>query len=161
MGTGPDGGVSQHILHADNVVRLVWGNDRELLTYDDAGGSYWGQLATVEGATIVTAADCKSAGDNHAGGWAGGSVIIVNGTGAGQYRRIVVPGIGAEPSNPSNRTWVLDSAFAVAPDASSFVEIMPFRGRNLWAGTCGRTEGRFNFTDTHSITWWPIPRAAA
>ena len=38
VGTGPDGGFDHHILHVDNVVRSVWGNDRELLTFDDAGG---------------------------------------------------------------------------------------------------------------------------
>jgi hypothetical protein len=27
MGTGPDGGYDHHILHADNIVELVWGND--------------------------------------------------------------------------------------------------------------------------------------
>ena len=34
VGTGPDGGYDHHILHSENVVRSVWGNDRELLTFD-------------------------------------------------------------------------------------------------------------------------------
>lgn len=27
MGTGPDGGFDHHVLHADNIIELVWGND--------------------------------------------------------------------------------------------------------------------------------------
>ena len=60
--------------------------------------------------------------------------MILNGTGAGQWRRVVAPGIDAEKANPSNRTWVLDSPFAVAPDATSWVQIAPFRGRNVFSG---------------------------
>jgi hypothetical protein len=145
VGTGPDGGVAQHILHADNTVSLVWGNDREVVTYDDAGGAYWGAIAGTAGANLTTAADTKSAGDWHLGGWAGGAVVILNGTGAGQYRRIVVPGIGAEPTNPGNRTWVLDAPFAVPPGADSTVEIEPFRGRNVFAGDVFIDGGAFQF----------------
>lgn len=77
------------------------------------------------------------------GGWYGGQVLVLNGTGALQFRRVVVPGVNTTPA-PTNRTWVIDRPFAVAPGADSFVEIMPFRGRNIFhrdfnAGALGRT----------------------
>ena len=53
------------------------------MTYDQAGGSYWGTLSHVDGTNITTSNDCKSAGDMVAGGWAGGVIVILNGTGAG------------------------------------------------------------------------------
>lgn len=37
LGTGPMGGMAQHIYHADNRVQFTWGGDREVMTYDDAG----------------------------------------------------------------------------------------------------------------------------
>ena len=61
---------------------------REVMTFDDAGGSYWGPVASVDGTVLTTAADCKATSEEW-GGWAGGSIVILNGTGAGQWRRIV------------------------------------------------------------------------
>jgi hypothetical protein len=135
VGTGLDGGFDHHILHVDNVVTSVWGNDRELMTFDDAGGAYFGRVAGADGTTLTTAEDTRSAGDIKAGGWAGGCVVVLNGTGAGQYRRVVVPGIGPEPTNPNNRTWVVDKPWDLPPDATSFIQITPYRGRNIFAGS--------------------------
>jgi hypothetical protein len=55
---------------------------------------------------------------------------------SGQWRRIVQAGVNVSES-PSNRTWVLDAPFTVTPDLGpdgSAVEIMPFRGRNIFYG---------------------------
>lgn len=134
LGTGPMGGMAQHVLHADNTVRFTWGGDREVMTYDDAGGAYYGALAAVDGATLTLAADAWPASDWEMGGWFGGQVYVINGTGATQFRRIVVPGVNTTAS-PSNRTWVLDTPFAVTPatgPSGSWVQIMPFRGRNIF-----------------------------
>ena len=145
VGTGPDGGYDHHILHSDNTVSMVHGNDRELLTFDDAGGAYYGTLAAVSGATLTTSADAKSAKDNTAGGWAGGCAVVLSGRGAGQWRRIVTPGIGAEASNPGNRTWVLDAPFAVTPSADALVQFTPFRGRNVFSGDLWKDGGAFQY----------------
>jgi hypothetical protein len=83
-----------------------------------------------------------------AGGWAGGAVIVINGTGAGQWRRVVTPGIGAEASNPHNRTWVLDRPFRIPPQVGpggSFVQILPFRGRSIFSGDTWEDGGAFQF----------------
>jgi hypothetical protein len=134
LGTGPMGGMAQHILHADNVVRFTWGGDREVMTTDDAGGSYYGALAAVNGTSITLAADAWPASDWEMGGWFGSQMVVINGTGAHQIRRIVTPGVNVTPSL-SNRSWVLDQPFAAEPEVGpggSWVQIMPFRGRNIF-----------------------------
>jgi hypothetical protein len=148
LGTGPDGGHDHHILHADNEVTSVWGNDRELMTFDDAGGAYFGRVASVAGATLTTADDTRCSTDATTGGWAGGTIAILNRTGAGQDTPVVVPGIGPEPTNPRNRTWVMDRPFRMAPDASSWIQITPFRGRNLFVGDLWQDGGAVQYYGT-------------
>lgn len=141
VGTGPMGGVAQHIYHADNVIRFTWGGDREVMTYDDAGGSYYGPLSALgaggDPTTVTLAHDAWPASDWEMGGWAGGQMLVINGTGAHQIRRIVTPGVNITPC-ATNRTWVLDAPFAIPPTTTaegippSFVQIMPFRGRNIF-----------------------------
>jgi hypothetical protein len=133
VGTGPGGGVAQHILFAHNELRNVRGNDREMITFDDAGGSYYGAISSANGTLVETAEDCKPAGSDEWGGWGGGAVVVVSGPGAGQYRRIVKPGASALP-HPGNRTWVVDRPFspALVPN-QSIVEIEPYRGRIIFA----------------------------
>jgi hypothetical protein len=134
LGTGPMGGIAQHVLHADNTVRFTWGGDREVMTYDDAGGAYYGPLAAVDGATLTLAGDAWPASDWEMNAWNGGQVIVLNGTGVGQSARIAVAGVNVTPS-PMNRTWVLAQPFAAPPEpgaGGSWVQIMPFRGRNIF-----------------------------
>ncbi len=102
------------------------------MTFDDAGGSYWGAVASVVGTTVTTAADCKATTEEW-GGWVGGSIVVLNGTGIGQWRRITQAGVYTDPNVTSNRTWLIDSPFDVTPDGSSFIQIMPFRGRIIFA----------------------------
>lgn len=61
-------------------------------------------------------------------------MCVLNGTGMGQYRRIVVPGIGPEKTNPMNRTWILDAPWTLPPDSTSIIQITPYRGRNIFSG---------------------------
>jgi hypothetical protein len=45
-----------------------------------------------------------------------------------------MPGVNVTPS-VTNRTWIISKPFTVTPDlgsSGSFVEIMPFRGRNIF-----------------------------
>jgi hypothetical protein len=152
LGTGPMGGMAQHIYHADNLIRFTWGGDREVMTYDDAGGAYYGPLASVEpgenGTSVVTlAGDAWPASDWEMGGWFGAQIYVINGTGQTQIRRVVQPGVGVEPS-PTNRTWVIASPFEVTPDlgaSGSWVEIMPFRGRNIFFRNYNGDTGPFQF----------------
>jgi hypothetical protein len=71
-------------------------------------------------------------------------VMVLNGTGAQQVVRVVQPGVNTTAS-PTNRTWIVDRPFSITPSLAnstassssppsdpSFVEIMPFRGRNIF-----------------------------
>lgn len=145
LGTA-DGGYAQHNFIADNTYQFVFGNDREVMTFDCAGGLYFGPLASVspDELTLTLASDAWPAQSMEWGGFAGGSIAIVNGTGTGQYRRIVVPGVNATAA-PSNRTWVIDSPFVPSPDASSIVQVLPFRGRNIWHRNTYKDSGSVQF----------------
>jgi hypothetical protein len=65
LGTGPMGGMAQHIYHADNNMHFTWGGDREIITYDDSGGAYWGSLQSVseDGVTLTLSGDAWPASD--------------------------------------------------------------------------------------------------
>lgn len=64
----------------------------------------------------------------------------------GQTRRVLVPGAGVLPS-PTNRTWVIDRPFYVAPEAGvSFVEIHPYRGRVIIFGN--------SYADVGTVQLW-------
>ena len=142
------GGFDHHIAVLDNTYQFVFGNDREVMTFDDAGGSYYGALAAVDGATLTTAADCKATTEEW-GGWVGGAIVVLNGTGAGQWRRIAVAGVYTDPNVTTNRTWVLDAPFTVEPStdaaAPSYVEVMPFRGRIIFSRNQYDDVGAFQF----------------
>lgn len=118
-------GASTHVFEGQNRISDVWGNDREILTYDDAGGAFWG-WATVSGTSVRLHAEPLSTGPLQRRVLA----MILNGTGAHEYRRVVVP--GGDGSN-DNRTWTLDRPFsaAVGSGVTVFLQIMPARVKNL------------------------------
>jgi hypothetical protein len=134
VGTGPGGGYDQHIYHGENRIQYVHGNDREIITFDDAGGAYFGTLARVSGTEVTLGFDARSSGSLEWGSWGGAAMVVLNGTGVGQWRRITVPGIGAESWNANNRTWKLDKPFDVDPGVDAVVQVTPFRGRFLFHG---------------------------
>lgn len=93
-----------------------------------AGGIYFGEVASTDGATLILASDPWPVSSMNWGGYAGGSIVIINGTGAGQWRRIVSPGVNSTLGD-GNRTWVLDAPFTVDPlPNDSLIQILPFRG---------------------------------
>lgn len=62
-------------------------------------------------------------------GWyvEGGALIVLNGTGAGQIRRIV------SAANNTSHEWILDEPLQHMDDNhESFVQILPYRGRNIF-----------------------------
>eukprot|EP00051_Salpingoeca_urceolata_P006517 m.86074 g.86074 ORF g.86074 m.86074 type:complete len:580 (+) comp14864_c0_seq1:1233-2972(+) len=135
------GGFAQHLYHARNTEEMVWGNDRETCTFDDAGGSYFGPVASTNGTTLTTLYDTKPSNSDRAPeGWQGGTIMIVNGTGQGQMRRIVKAGIFVSPT-PSNRTWVVDRPWTVEPDSTSFIQIYAFRGKIIFEQNLFRDVG--------------------
>jgi len=74
---------------------------------------------------------------------AGGAMIVVTGTGAGQYRRVVnwAPGTVGGAAG----TFDIDSPLAAPLGADSMVEVMPMRGRSIFHNTRYRDVGAFQF----------------
>lgn len=105
--------------------------DREIVTFDDAGGSYFGTVASVEGTTLHTTEDTKPALSWEWGGWYGAAIVVLNGTGTGQVRRVVQPGVNTT-STPLNRTWVVDRDFDAIPNEESYISIVPARQKILF-----------------------------
>lgn len=145
-----NGGYAQHVAFLNNSVSHVWGGDREVITYDNAGGAWFGALAASSGKRVVATGDrlpLNRTGTNSSatgGGWVvvGGALLVLNGTGAGQIRRVV--------DNPSPREWILDApldAVGLAGSAAgpSFVQVLPFRGRNIFHHNRLSDVGAFQF----------------
>ena len=157
------GGFAQHYYSANNKMGKVWAIDREMITFDNAGGSYYGPLSKVDGTTLTTMYDTKAADSDRIYGWDGGSIMILNGTGEGQYRRITKSGVYHNANTPTNRTWIIDSPFEVTPDTGNqygaFIQIYTFRGQVIWYNNdfadCGtwQTYGTSTEVVLASNTW--------
>jgi hypothetical protein len=139
LGTGPGGGRAHHVYHAKNKIQFVWGNDREIVTFDDAGSAYLGRIASVsaDGTTLTLASDARSSNSGEWLGWDGAAVSVLNGTGRGTWRRVVKSGIDAtahagEFFNPNNRTWLIDRPFGVSVTEGQVVSITPARSRIIF-----------------------------
>lgn len=117
-----------HIYYHKNRVRQMYGADREMMTLDAGGGAYRGLLAKVAGTHLTLAADPTPqdyAPKGRHTDWKGAMVQILQGKGAGQYRRVTAN---------AGREWEVDRAWTIVPDAASVIAIVPFRGRNLFIG---------------------------
>jgi hypothetical protein len=116
---------STHLWIADNSIHWTWGSDREVTTFDGGGSGYTGYHESQHYGTaadrrpaIVLSMPTLSTDANIYPGWA---IFVLDGPGAGQYRRIV--------QAHSRTELVLDSLFVgVVPDASLF-QIVPMRGQ--------------------------------
>ena len=117
------------LYYANNVHTSTYGNNREMMTLDGAGGAYYGGVASVKGDTVVLSGDLDpkpaTMPANIKYDWAGAALAIVGGRGAGQFRRIV--------SN-KDREVKLESPFIVEPDKSSLVSLTYFRGQMIFRG---------------------------
>ena len=105
FGTGPWGGYTHNYLSARNTLRFTWGNDREVMTYDAEGVQYFGSVSALNG-SLLTAPNCpgilgarfeppksEAPSTMPVSNPRGGMVLITDGPGAGQYRRIVDWGV--------------------------------------------------------------------
>jgi hypothetical protein len=96
-------------------------------TFDGTGMAYIGKVASVNGTAVQLAGDPKYpnwAGED-SGLWKRSVICILQGRGAGQYRYVAAN---------HGRQWTVDRPFDVAPDATSIVSIVPFRGHALVIG---------------------------
>jgi len=112
---------SHDLYEARNVVPFDYTNDREVMTLDGGGGAYAGKIGAVNGRIIILPAGASTY-QWIPNKWIGGGVFIIQGKGAGQYRRIV---------SHTLDSIVLDQPFLVDPDSGSVISITTIR-KNLF-----------------------------
>jgi hypothetical protein len=112
---------SQNVYFAHNQLHDLYGWDREALTSDAGGGAYFGGVTSVEGNRLTLANEPRW-GDRD---WTGAAVFILDGRGAGQYRRIAAR---------HGRQVTLDRPWDVAPDESSAVSVTMLQRNYLIVG---------------------------
>jgi hypothetical protein len=112
---------SNNLYEARNTIPFNYINDREVMTFDGGSGAYAGPIATVKGNTITlpSGATTNQWTPNK---WVNGGVFILEGKGAGQYRRI---------TSHTLDVIKLDQPFLVDPDATSVISITTIR-KNLF-----------------------------
>jgi hypothetical protein len=128
----------RNVYYARNRISDVYGADREMMTLDAGGGAYFGKLASAVGTHITLAADPIFQGynppDRPLKDWTGGAVMILEGTGAGQWRTV---------TTNAGREWEVDRPWDIAPDDSSVISIAQHRGRHLFIGNSFVDGGAF------------------
>jgi len=115
----------RNIYYARNRHESLYAHQSDFsFTFDGPGGAYLGGVERTDATKVTLSADptyLKWANESH-GLWKKSVLCILSGRGAGQYRFITAN---------QGREWTVDSAFAIQPDASSIISIVPFRGRAL------------------------------
>lgn len=108
---------SRNLYEARNYIPYDYTNDRECMTLDGGSGGYFGSVADVKGKMITIPKDAVTNQwtEDH---WKGGGVYIINGTGAGQFRRIV---------HHTLTCIELDQPFLVQPDSTSEISVTTVR----------------------------------
>lgn len=151
---------AQHIFFNNNTVLHVRNNDREVMTLDAEGVQYFGSPTALDGSKL-TAPNCPGILDarfelprSEASGVLpvtnprGGMVIITDGPGAGQYRRIVDWGAtGDVDVDPC--WWQLDhpfdGQFGESDLASMTVTVTFFQGESIFTQNRFEDTGHFQF----------------
>jgi hypothetical protein len=103
---------SRDIYTANNTYSEIIGFDREAFTSDGGGGAYFGPVVRSQGQTLTLEGTPAWEKDD----WTGALVAIVAGDGVGQWRTV---------KSWSGQQVDLSDAFAIAPDATSRITIVP------------------------------------
>ena len=75
------GGYAHHIYIGRNHISQIWGNDREAMTYDNAGNAYFGGISKVDGVNLTIKAGFPSSSYAYTNDVEGGAVVVVSGRG--------------------------------------------------------------------------------
>tara|TARA_Y100001980_G_C14556834_1_gene350989 strand:+ start:15105 stop:17381 length:2277 start_codon:yes stop_codon:yes gene_type:complete len=122
---------SMNLYEARNIIEFDYTNDREVMTYDGGSGAYTGPIGKIEGTTLTLPENAETY-RWIANKWIGGGLFILDGTGSGQFRRIV---------SHTLDEIVLDHPFVVNPDQSSIISITTIRNNLIFvnneAKDCG------------------------
>jgi len=109
---------SQNVYFARNAFRLLHGWDQEAMTSDAGGEIYAGPMTKAEGTTLILPKVPKLEDRD----WHGAAVFILDGQGAGQFRRVV---------SWKDAKIVVDRPWDIEPDASSFVNVTMLQNHYL------------------------------
>ena len=105
----------------------------EGLTLDGGGGAYTGGVLSAEASSVTISSQPFQNGTGayqatyNLSDWNGAAVMVLDGTGAGQWRRVV----GTRGPKGDQRLWEVDVPWDVPPDTTSQVQIAPLRGHIL------------------------------
>jgi len=105
----------QNIYHHNNSQTQVWGNDREMMTTDCCGGVFFGYVKPQDSELLKVSLSSPMISPQP-----GGALCVLNGTSAGDCRRL------AQGKADSLTSMTLDRPFAVALDATSLITIIPW-----------------------------------
>ncbi|OGV76470.1 MAG: hypothetical protein A3K19_32210 [Lentisphaerae bacterium RIFOXYB12_FULL_65_16] len=108
---------SERIYFARNRFSLMHGWDREAMTSDAGGEMFYGKIVAAEGTTLTLPKEVGKGRD-----WRGAAVFVLDGKGAGQYRRV---------ASYEGSKVEIDRPWAVPPDSSSEVGMTMFQGQYL------------------------------
>ena len=81
----------------------------------------------------------------------GKGVFVVNGTGAGQYRRVVDFHWSHDETGTIPSWWVLDRPFEVSPDHDAVIAISTFRGEMIFHNNHYEDAVRCQLFENHNI----------
>ncbi len=121
-------GHGKNIYYARNTHEAVNVHQADFsFTFDAGTAAYLGKIAAANGTNLTLAADPVFApwAKESSSCWKEAVVCVLDGRGAGQYREVV---------GNQGRSWQIAQPFAVGPDQTSTVTIVPFNGRVLVIG---------------------------
>ena len=130
---------SQNIYCAHNRMSLTHGWDREIMTTDAGDGAYFGKIKSVDGSKMTLEKVPDRFADKAGRDWRGSAVFILDGKGAGQYRRLV---------KYQGDQIQVDRPWQVEPDKDSMLSITMFHGHYLLVGNEFADTGAMQFYGT-------------
>lgn len=118
---------SENIIVRGNTFKAIYAWDREGITSDGPGGYYFGRVESIN-ASRLSLLDIP----NHpSSDWAGASVMVVNGRGAGQYARVTAL---EKTAGPAKISITLDKELQVLLDETSVITIAQAQQNYLIVG---------------------------
>eukprot|EP01044_Picomonas_judraskeda_P000385 COSAG03_NODE_17_length_21787_cov_46.088436_9_plen_829_part_00 len=127
-------GQMRRLLYANNTQRLTPGvaSHLETMTLDGGAGAYEGEVSVTDnGQKLTTAGQPQFAfppGSQWRAEWSVASALLLEGPGAGQWRRALLDGAS------NNDTYTLERPFEVAPARKTFAVIGKLEGQLLFVG---------------------------
>ncbi|RKR79924.1 pectate lyase-like protein [Mucilaginibacter gracilis] len=127
---------SHDFYEARNTIPYNYTNDREAMTFDGGSGGYAGGIVSANGTTVILPSDATNKFQWVNNKWIGGGLFIIEGKGAGQFRRIVKHG---------QDTIQVDHPWVVTPDATSILSVTTVRHNFAFVNNSVTDAGAYQF----------------